>query len=724
MDALTAPACRGVRHNRSGLIATIALLLALAHSVPAHALGGPTVEILVNQDGDDRRPIGAGASALGPFASFARVQQAINAVSDRRDRAPASIRVVVGPGRYKMSQPLVLDGARLTGASTEIVGAGAGRSEIVGSVTFGDERNASRTAPFGPAIVDRDRGDASADPALTPHRFLPRTGDERDASWTAPLALALVDRYRTYAYASYRAVTPHPILLWKGDERITPGRWPRQGWGYIASAARDGANWRVTIEDPSGIAAALETGSARLSGFPGNDWAYESVPVRVVAPNTIEFPAAELQYGVAKGQRLVLENARGKDVDDRLHVDTDRNELVGSAPGTFELNGVASFAEITGAHDIAISGLAFSGFSGDALRIMRSSDISITDNIFERLGNRGIFIDDGRRIRIAHNQIRLVGEGGVDASGGDRVSLEHSDIVIEDNDFERFSEVVMTYRPAARIIGVGAAVLNNRMRDAPHTAIHFEGNEHLIKGNDISNVVREVSDSGAIYTWRDWTTYGTVIEDNIFSHLRTTTAIRANGKAADTNAVRGIYLDEFTSGITIRNNIFFDVEYAVFVNGGSDVKTERNIFVNCNPSFVLYPWGLVHYPDGSFPDTYRAVVILRDLQNKHSRIFDRYPALRADLKQLRIPRGDEFAANILINSGPPQMLRNLPPQMDLSNPMGATLSGIDIPDPIGMADARNIIRTIVSNALNASVRSAPQSAAVPGRRRPAASGPS
>jgi hypothetical protein len=62
--------------------------------------------------------------------------------------------------------------------------------------------------------------------------------------------------------------------------------------------------------------------------------------------------------------------------------------------------------------------------------------------------------------------------------------------------------------------------------------------------------------------------------------------------------------------------------------------------------------------------------------------------------------------------------------MDLSNPMGAALPGIDIPDPIAMADARNIIRTIVSNALNASARSAPQSAAVPGRRRPATSGPS
>jgi hypothetical protein len=395
---ITAQSNRNRRRIRGGLLATISLLLGLAHSIPAYALDGPVVEILVNQDGDDGRPIDAGGTTLGPFASFARVQAAIDAVSSRQDPAPAGIRVVVGPGRYKMSQPLALVGARLKGASAEIVGAGAGRSEIVGSVPLGGERSASRTAPLAPAIVAR---------------------------------------YRTYAYATNRAVKPHPLLLWKGDERIIPGRWPRQGWGYVASAVRDGANWRVTVEDSGGIAAALETGAVRLSGFPGIDWAYESLPVRVVAPNTIEFPAAEQQYGVAKGQRLVLENARGKDVDDRLRVDVDRNELVGSAPGAYELNGVASFAEISGAHDITISGLAFSGFSGDALRIVRSSDISITDTIFERLGNRGIFIDDGKRIRIAHNHMRLLGEGGVDASGGDRVSLEHSDIVIEDNDSPR-----------------------------------------------------------------------------------------------------------------------------------------------------------------------------------------------------------------------------------------------------------------------------------------------
>jgi hypothetical protein len=81
----------------------------------------------------------------------------------------------------------------------------------------------------------------------------------------------------------------------------------------------------------------------------------------------------------------------------------------------------------------------------------------------------------------------------------------------------------------------------------------------------------------------------------------------------------------------------------------------------------------------------RSLAILRDLQSKRSRVFDRYPALRAG---------------------------NLRPQMDLSDPLGATLSGIDISDPIAMADARNVIRTIVFNALNAAARSAPRSGAV------------
>ena len=44
---------------------------------------------------------------------------------------------------------------------------------------------------------------------------------------------------------------------------------------------------------------------------------------------------------------------------------------------------------------------------------------------------------------------------------------------------------------AIRIAGVGQLVANNRLHDAPHSAIIFYGNDHRIERNEIFDVLRE-----------------------------------------------------------------------------------------------------------------------------------------------------------------------------------------------------------------------------------------
>ncbi len=99
-------------------------------------------------------------------------------------------------------------------------------------------------------------------------------------------------------------------------------------------------------------------------------------------------------------------------------------------------------------------------------------------------------------------------------------------------------------------------------------AIYLHGNEHRIRGNEITDVVRETSDSGAIYVGRDWTERGTIIEGNYLHH------IGSKGRY-----VMGIYLDDLASGFMIRNNLFLDVSQAVFIGGGRDNQVEDNVFI-------------------------------------------------------------------------------------------------------------------------------------------------
>jgi hypothetical protein len=192
-----------------------------------------------------------------------------------------------------------------------------------------------------------------------------------------------------------------------------------------------------------------------------------------------------------------------------------------------------------------------------------------------------------------------------------------------------------------------------------------------------------------------------VIEDNLFYDIVSRRDLGANGRSPETNGVRGIYLDDFVSGITIRNNIFYNVEYAIFINGGSDVTVDSNIFIRSHPPLLFYAWGLAH-PPSAFNEKHRAVAILRELAAKGSLVFERYPRLREPIERLLIPRGDRWTNNILVDSSPPQVYNEKKSGglMDLSGAHILTMPSVDyIEDPAAMRQSKSEIRSRVHSLL-------------------------
>ena len=109
------------------------------------------------------------------------------------------------------------------------------------------------------------------------------------------------------------------------------------------------------------------------------------------------------------------------------------------------------------------------------------------------------------------------------------------------------------------------------MHDAPHTAIFFRGNEHIIELNEIHSVCYESNDAGAIYNGRDFTQRGTVIRHN---YIHDVYGFRARGCV-------GVYLDDMLSGTRIEGNVFYRTYRAAFIGGGRDNAIVNNIFVEC-----------------------------------------------------------------------------------------------------------------------------------------------
>ena len=151
--------------------------------------------------------------------------------------------------------------------------------------------------------------------------------------------------------------------------------------------------------------------------------------------------------------------------------------------------------------------------------------------------------------------------------------------------------------PAVRLDGVGNAAAGNYIADAPHQAILYSGNDHYIQFNEITRVVQATSDSGAIYTGRDWTAQGTVIRGNYLHHIGPPLG-RDESATVEPPDVKGIYLDDMASGMRVERNLFEAVPQAVFIGGGRDNTVRANFFVDSEPAIHIDARGTNWYRDG------------------------------------------------------------------------------------------------------------------------------
>lgn len=198
-------------------------------------------------------------------------------------------------------------------------------------------------------------------------------------------------------------------------------------------------------------------------------------------------------------------------------------------------------------------------------------------NLFEncKLRNAGTDAVDitGLNNGLNHCEIYNVGSNGVKMSGGNRASLTPGNNYVKNCKIYNFSRWEMTYREALEIRGCGNIVSHNVIHDAPHAAIMFYGNEHLIEYNEIFDVCKMTSDAGAIYTGRNWGYRGNIIRYNFIHHLL--------GLNRDSD-IKGVFLDDVVSGITVFGNIFYEINgYASSNGGGRDNHFINNIFVKC-----------------------------------------------------------------------------------------------------------------------------------------------
>lgn len=383
---------------------------------------------------------------------------------------------------------------------------------------------------------------------------------------------------------------PGSLELFYRGKPMTLARWPNTVFAKVEGAPPDGASEKRSFHlSTSNLGKLAHERDLMVSGYLAKDWAFESLPVESVDPATgtlwIKQPGPKL--GIKNGQRYFIQNALSElDQPGEWYLDRASGILyfwppAPLNPGDVEVSTAASLLITKGKNNIHVAGMTFEMARGDALNIHGGSGIVIEHSTIRNVGGRAAIVD-GSDNHLRDLDVYDTGEGGVYLWGGNRKTLQLSGLSVEDSRFRRYARLSRTYRPAIQLGGVGASAIGNVISDAPHNAIMFFGNDHLIAYNDIFDVAKETGDVGAIYASRDWTARGTVIRNNYLHDIH----------GPGLQGSRGIYLDDQTSGILVKGNLFVRVDRPVFIGGGRDNVVQHNVMVSSSPAIHVDARGL------------------------------------------------------------------------------------------------------------------------------------
>jgi hypothetical protein len=284
---------------------------------------------------------------------------------------------------------------------------------------------------------------------------------------------------------------------------------------------------------------------------------------------------------------------------------------------------------------VSIRGLILEACRATAVDLTNGTDCRVVACTIRNTGGSAVSVSGGTNNGVIGCDVYNQAAGGIHLSGGDRNSLTPCGNFADNNHVHHYARWNRVYNPGITLHGVGCIARNNLVDNAPHMAMGFGGNDHVIEYNEIHSVCYESNDAGAIYTGRDWSMWGTELRYNYLHHI--------NGREG--KGCVGMYLDDQFSGTKMVGNLFYNVTRAAMIGGGRYCTIENNIFVDCVPATHVDDRGL-GWAAGGFEGLKQK---LEALPYKGELWSQRYPNLVNTLDENPMaPIGNVIARNICV----------------------------------------------------------------------------
>jgi hypothetical protein len=457
-----------------------------------------------------------------------------------------------------------------------------------------------------------------------------------------------------------RDILPAALELFFNARPMPLARWPNEGFVKIAAVPEGPKGERFVYEGnrPKHWSKADEIW---VHGYFNRNWCdtYEKVASIDTAKREIMTQEPHDYRGYKVGQRIRFLNLLEElDEPGEWYLDRKTGTLYFWPPEPIEKGRV--WVSLLETPLVALRGMEYITFCGLILECTRGFGVEIVSGhhnlvagcTLRNIGTVGVAIggvvkdlerrlyrdtmfkcDAGTDNGVVSCDIYDTGECGIILSGGDRKTLEPGHNYSVNNRIYNFGRWVRTYRPAVFLCGVGNRVAHNIMHDAPHTAVFFLGNDHILEFNEVYRVCTETGDAGAFYIGRDWTQRGSVVRYNYFHDL-----------TATMQAVVAVYLDDMACGTTVFGNIICRIHLGILVGGGRDNIIDNNIFLDC-------PLAISLDNRGYYGSAGTLLARLKAVNYEYPPYSTRYPALARILDDNpELPVGNVIARNISVRS--------------------------------------------------------------------------
>ena len=526
------------------------------------------VTLHVAPDGSDVRGDG---TAVRPFATPARARDELRRLRSEGQLA-AGATVVLADGVYRLSEPLELGADDSGSPGFPVVWKAACRAKAVlsGCVSL-EWREVCASDPAYALLPDESRGKVVV-------ADLP--GD-----WRIPGFYSVgcfTDKWQHDRVES-------PVQLYSCDGRLSCARWPNDGWVKMGRQHGTNVVVRGTHELMYMDGVFEFNDRARLARWAREPdlWAHgcwyfywadsrEKVLGVDAEKGLVRIDTYVEHWGFKEGNDFYVFNAVSElDRPGEWAVDRARRRVYAWLPdgaGTVETARTRRLVSASGMKHAVFDGLVFDGAMEDAVVFEKSDNVKLVGSVVRHTGMWGVRFDGGTRCRVEGCDVYDVGEGGIRLEGGRQDTLEAANHVAENCHVHHIGRNVPN-RPGIHLGGVGCRAERNLIHHGDQIGIEFKGNDHYIGYNVCHDLCQHNDDCGVIYGYNeDLMARGTVIEYN---------CVHMSGPQPRAKHVNAIYLDAWTSGVTVRGNLVNRAPQGIWSSGGQANFIEKNVLMNC-----------------------------------------------------------------------------------------------------------------------------------------------